>query len=174
MFLTFLSASLVALGFIYQGGTAQSSDFLVIAVALLALDLMIGLVTLGRIWAASAEEFRLIQGMNRVRHAWLEVVPSLEPHFSTSRHDDMPGVLAIYGATRGRPRPDTRRHRRPGPTRPRSGRCSIRMARPGRTCRPPRTVSCRRRPFWWSTDWVPEADSEPNITVVGTRSGRSG
>jgi len=84
MFLTFLSASLVALGFIYQGGTAQSSDFLVIAVALLALDLMIGLVTLGRIWAASAEEFRLIQGMNRVRHAWLEMVPSLEPYFSTA------------------------------------------------------------------------------------------
>ena len=26
-----------------------------------------------------------------------------------------------------------------------------------------------QKTFWWSTDWVPEADPEPNITVVGTR-----
>ncbi len=26
-----------------------------------------------------------------------------------------------------------------------------------------------QKTFWWSTDWVPEADPQPRITVVGTR-----
>jgi hypothetical protein len=26
-----------------------------------------------------------------------------------------------------------------------------------------------QKTFWWSSDWVPEADPEPDITVVGTR-----
>lgn len=26
-----------------------------------------------------------------------------------------------------------------------------------------------QKTFWWSTDWVPEADPEPNIIVTGTR-----
>ena len=41
--------------------------------------------------------------MNRLRHAYLEMVPTLEPYFSTSPHDDLQGILAIYGATPERP-----------------------------------------------------------------------
>ena len=26
-----------------------------------------------------------------------------------------------------------------------------------------------QKTFWWSTNWVPESDPEPDITVVGTR-----
>jgi hypothetical protein len=26
-----------------------------------------------------------------------------------------------------------------------------------------------QKTFWWSTDWVPEANPEPDITVVGTQ-----
>jgi hypothetical protein len=26
-----------------------------------------------------------------------------------------------------------------------------------------------QKTFWWSSDWVPEADPEPDITVIGTR-----
>jgi hypothetical protein len=100
MFMTFLTGSLVALGFVSQG-SGFGPEFLAIATALLGFDLFIGLATLGRINAASVEEFRSLQGMNRLRHAYLEMVPSLEPYFSSSPYDDLPGVLSIYG-----PEPD--------------------------------------------------------------------
>jgi hypothetical protein len=102
MFLTFLSATLVALGFVSQGGLL-GSEFLLVAGGLLAFDLFIGLATLGRVSTASIEEFRALQGMNRLRHAYLEIVPSLEPYFSTSRYDDVDSVLGIYGAAPDRP-----------------------------------------------------------------------
>ncbi len=35
--------------------------------------------------------------MNRIRHAYLEMVPGLAPYFSTSRYDDAIGVLEVYG-----------------------------------------------------------------------------
>jgi hypothetical protein len=102
MFLTFLSASLVALGFVSRGGS-PGPDFPLVAAAVLSLDLLIGLATLGRLVNAGAEDFRALQGMSRLRHAYLEMVPSLEPYFTTSRHDDMAGVLATYGTVYARP-----------------------------------------------------------------------
>ncbi len=102
MFLTFLSASLVALGFVYQGG-ALGRDFPPIAVAVLALDLVVGLATLGRLISTSGEDLVALQGMNRIRHAYLELVPSLEPYFVSGHHDDLPGVLMMYGTALERP-----------------------------------------------------------------------
>jgi len=96
MFLTLLSASLVALGFAYQG-SGGGPDFPLIVVAVLALDLFVGVATLGRIIGAELEEFRALQGMNRIRHAYLEMNPGLAPYFSTSRFDDAIGVLEAYG-----------------------------------------------------------------------------
>jgi hypothetical protein len=100
MFLTFLSASLVALGFIYQGA---GSDFAYILVAILALDLLVGFATLGRLVGASGEEFLALQGMNRIRHAYLEMVPTLDPYLPPSQYDDAGSVLAAYGATAREP-----------------------------------------------------------------------
>jgi len=94
MFLTFLSASLVALGFIYQG---SGPDFVYILIAILALDLFVGLTTLGRLASAGYEEMRALQAMNRIRHAYLEMVPALEAYLSDSPFDDMESVLSVYG-----------------------------------------------------------------------------
>jgi hypothetical protein len=102
MFLTFLTGSLVALGFVAQG-SGFGAEFLMVAAAVLAFDLFLGFATLGRIINASDEEFRTLQGMNRIRHAYLEIAPSLEPYFVTSSHDDLLGVLSIYGATPAQP-----------------------------------------------------------------------
>jgi hypothetical protein len=102
MFLTLTSASLVALGFVYQG-SGGGPDFPLIVVAVLALDLFVGMATLGRLVGASTEELKSIQGMNRIRHAYLEMVPTLEAYFSTSRHDDIGSTLSIYGAVPERP-----------------------------------------------------------------------
>jgi hypothetical protein len=96
MFLTFLTGTLVALGFVSQG-SGYGPEFLALATALLGFDLFVGLATLGRIWSASAEEFRAIQGMNRLRHAYMEMVPTLSPYFVTSAHDDLAGLLSMYG-----------------------------------------------------------------------------
>lgn len=98
MFLTFLTGTLVALGFVSQG-SGYTREFLLLATVLLGFDVFIGLATLGRISAASGEEIRALQGMNRIRHAYLEMVPTLQPYFSTSDHDDLQSVVAIYGTT---------------------------------------------------------------------------
>jgi hypothetical protein len=103
MFLTLTSASLVALGFVYQGSGGGGPNFPLIVVAVLGLDLFVGVATLGRLVGASAEELKSIQAMNRIRHAYLEMVPSLEAYFSTSPYDDIGSTLSIYGAVPERP-----------------------------------------------------------------------
>ena len=56
------------------------------------------------------EEFSALQAMNRIRHAYLEMVPSLERYFSTSHYDDVASVLSTYGARRARARSPTSSH----------------------------------------------------------------
>ncbi len=102
MFLTLLSASLVGLGLVYQGG-GGGPDFPIIVVAILAVDLFVGLATLGRIISASIEEFRAMQAMNRIRRAYFEIAPDVRPYFSTSGHDDPDSILEVYGALPERP-----------------------------------------------------------------------
>jgi hypothetical protein len=96
MFLTFLSASLVALGFI-AGSGAIGSMLPLVAIPILALDLFVGLATLGRLFDATTEEFLALQGMARLRHAYLEIAPELEPYISTATTDDIMTVLGAYG-----------------------------------------------------------------------------
>lgn len=96
MFLAFLSATLVVLGLI-STATGFSDAFLAVASVVLALDLFVGLASLGRIAAASNEDLRYLQGMNRLRHAYLEIVPGLERYFITSQYDDFASVAAFYG-----------------------------------------------------------------------------
>lgn len=96
MFLAFMSASLLALGLIATA-TGFSDAFLTVAALLLSLDLFVGVATLGRINGASTEDLRYLQGMNRLRHAYHEMVPGLDDYFITSKHDDFQSVAAFYG-----------------------------------------------------------------------------
>ena len=98
MFLAFLSATLLVLGLI-STATGFSDAFLSVAAIVLALDLFVGLASLGRIGAASNEDIRYLQGMNRLRHAYHEIVPGLDPYFISGHHDDMNSVLGFYGPT---------------------------------------------------------------------------
>ena len=98
MFLALLSASLLVLGLIATA-TGFSEAFLVVAALILGLDLFVGFATLGRIAAASNEDLRYLQGMNRLRHAYHEIVPGLEPYFITSKYDDFDSVAGFYGPT---------------------------------------------------------------------------
>jgi hypothetical protein len=97
MFLTFLGATLVALGLISpsMGPTPQLA---LVAAVILATDLFIGVATLGRILDVGREEMDCVAGMNRIRHAYRQMVPGVEPYFTTPFHDDPMSVLSTYGA----------------------------------------------------------------------------
>jgi hypothetical protein len=96
MFLTFLSASLVALAFVATA-MSFSRQFLVLAAILLFVDTAIGLATLGRMLDASVEDLRSIAGMNRIRNAYLRIAPGIGPFLSSGVHDDTAGVMETYG-----------------------------------------------------------------------------
>jgi hypothetical protein len=96
MFLSFLSASLIVIGFMV-GAQVSASAILPVAFVLLLADLYIGVATVGRLLGASVEELQCVRGMNRIRHAYAEMVPGLEPYFVSGFHDDARGVLATYG-----------------------------------------------------------------------------
>jgi hypothetical protein len=92
MFLTFLSATLIVIGFVI-GSQGLSPGVVPVAAILLLADLYIGAALID----ANSEELHAVRGMNRIRHAYREMVPGLEPYFVSSFHDDARGVLGAYG-----------------------------------------------------------------------------
>jgi len=92
MFLTFLSASLIVVGFLVA--SERFADAVIpVVILLLAVNLYIGLATLGRIMDAGIEELATVRGMNRIRHAYAEMVPGIHRYFITSIHDDRIGII---------------------------------------------------------------------------------
>jgi hypothetical protein len=53
----------------------------------------LGFVTIVRLIQVGWEDALWVQGMNRIRHAYLDLAPELEPYFVTSRYDDERGIL---------------------------------------------------------------------------------
>ena len=103
IFLTVVSASVVALALVAQA-TDFGDGFYVFALLVLPIVLVLGVGTLVRLGDALTEDVRLVFGMNRLRHAYLEIAPELEPYFVTSHYDDEEGVLETLGpAARVRP-----------------------------------------------------------------------
>jgi hypothetical protein len=96
IFLTVVSASVVALALVAQA-TEFGDGFYVFALLVLPVVLFLGLGTQLRVRDAVAEDVWLVLGMNRLRHAYLEMAPELEPYFVTSHHDDERGIMQNYG-----------------------------------------------------------------------------
>lgn len=92
MFLTVLSASVVALALVAQA-TDFGRWFTVFALLLLPVVLLLGIGTQIRLGAARREDVWLVQGMNRLRHGYLDIAPDLAPYFITDQHDDLAGVM---------------------------------------------------------------------------------
>jgi uncharacterized membrane protein YeaQ/YmgE (transglycosylase-associated protein family) len=63
---------------------------------ILPVVLLIGLGTFFRLIEADVEDAWLVIGMNRLRHAYIELAPELEPYFVASHHDDKPGLMQTY------------------------------------------------------------------------------
>nr|MBA2278528.1 hypothetical protein [Chloroflexia bacterium] len=95
MYLTVLSAAVVALALVAQA-TDFDGNFRVFALLLLPVLLILGLGTQIRLGDARGEDVVLVIGMNRLRHAYLELAPELEPYFVTGHHDDEAGIALTY------------------------------------------------------------------------------
>jgi hypothetical protein len=100
MFLSFLSMSFVALALIAQA-TSFADPFLGITAIVLAFDLTVGLITLGRVLGTTSDDLIAVHGMARVRHGYLEIAPFMEPYFTTGTSDDLAGVMRTYRAPEG-------------------------------------------------------------------------
>src|ERR1700730_3100486 len=98
MFLSVLTGAVVALALFAQVDHFHET-FLTAAIFILFVVAFVGLVTLSRGGALNRENFRLVTGMNRLRHAYLEMYPDLEPYFVASSHDDFRG----FGVTMSLP-----------------------------------------------------------------------
>lgn len=102
LFVAVLSATIVALALLAQA-TRFGRETLLVGALMLAVALFIGLVTFLRSVAINSEDARWVEGMNLLRHAYLEIVPELEPYFVTGHEPgDDPGALAHGAAQRPR------------------------------------------------------------------------
>ncbi len=97
MFVTVLSAAIVALALVAQA-TAFGPSFRLFALLVLPVVLLVGLATVIRLGDANTDDVGLVVGMNRLRHAYLELAPELEPYFVTDHYDDVAGIRRSYGA----------------------------------------------------------------------------
>jgi hypothetical protein len=62
--------------------------FLGFALVILPTDYVLGLMTLGRLHQVQAEALLYAQGMNRIRHYFLEVAPDIRRHLVLGATDD--------------------------------------------------------------------------------------
>ena len=102
MFFAVLSGTVIALALIAQAGRFDTV-FFAAALLLLPVVFFVGVVTIARIWNLNAEDARWVMGMNRIRHAYLEMHPELTQFFITSQHDDVRGVMATFGFSKPLP-----------------------------------------------------------------------
>jgi hypothetical protein len=96
MFLATLSTTTVALALV---GSVMRDLFTTFALVTLPVVLFIGIATVARLQQSNIDDGLAVQGMNRIRHAYLEMVPELEPYFLTSHHDDLTGIMVSRGAS---------------------------------------------------------------------------
>jgi hypothetical protein len=94
-YLTVLSATVIALSLV-ANASGFGRDFLTFALVVLPVTLLIGIGTYFRLIEADIEDSWMVIGMNRLRHAYLELAPELEPYFVAGYHDDPQGILTTY------------------------------------------------------------------------------
>ena len=96
MFLAILSGGVIALALVAQADRFGST-FIGVAIVMLSVVFFAGVSTIARLMMLNRDDFRWVVGMNRLRHAYLELHPELEPNFITSQYDDLPGALQTLG-----------------------------------------------------------------------------
>ena len=93
--LMFTSASLLFLALVGQS-TGYSDTFRFLAIVLGLTLLITGTLTAFRVHNASQEDYLFVKGMNRLRAAYLDIDPTLEPYFISGVTDDEAGIGQTY------------------------------------------------------------------------------
>ena len=101
LFIASLSGAVVALALVAQA-TDFGDGFVAFALVLLPVVFFVGAVTIMRLSQINYEDALWVQGLNRLRHAYLELAPELEPYFVTSSYDDVRGVIASAPRSKAR------------------------------------------------------------------------
>jgi hypothetical protein len=96
MFLAILSGAVIALALVAQADRFGPT-FIAVAIFMLAVVFFVGVATVRRLLMLNRDDYVWVVGMNRLRHAYLELHPELEPNFITSPHDDLTGALKTLG-----------------------------------------------------------------------------
>jgi hypothetical protein len=100
LYMTTLSSAIIALALVAQVSGALGRAFQAFALVLLPVVYFLGLVTLARLLQAAAEWRTYGQGMNRIRHWYLEVAPEMAPYFVLPATDDPWASLTAVGIGR--------------------------------------------------------------------------
>ncbi len=96
IFLTILSGAMIALALVAQVSHFGPA-FIAIAIPLLSVVVFTGVSTIGRLMQLNGDDYRWVIGMNRLRRAYIDLHPELEPYFITSPYDDLSGALRTIG-----------------------------------------------------------------------------
>jgi hypothetical protein len=96
MFLAILSGAVIALALVAQADHFGPA-FYSIAIFMLAVVFVVGVFTVARLMSLNRDDFRWVIAMNRLRSAYLDLHGELEPYFTTSPYDDLPGALQTLG-----------------------------------------------------------------------------
>jgi len=99
LFLSVVSATAVALALVGQA-SAFGEQFVAFALVMLPIDLFVGLATFTRLDEVNTEDTLWVAGMNRIRHAYMEMNPGLARYFITGWTDDPAGVEKTVGVHR--------------------------------------------------------------------------
>ncbi len=91
IFLTALSGAIVALALVAQA-TQFGEGFRLFGLVILPVVLFIGIATQLRLDSSSYHDVQCIIGMNRIRSAYLDIAPDLEPYFVMGTDDDFRGI----------------------------------------------------------------------------------
>lgn len=95
MFLTLVSAGLVSLALVGQA-TGFSEAFRVFAIVVLAFICVVGMLTAIRVVNVGEEDLMYVLAMNRLRGAYLDLDPGVEPYFMAGTTDDQQGMDRTY------------------------------------------------------------------------------
>ena len=96
MFLTTLTGGVVALALVAQA-TDFGTGFLIFAVAILPVELFVGLASVARMGKANYYDGLCVVGMNRIRHAYMQLTPEVEPFLVMGTHDDLDSINLSSG-----------------------------------------------------------------------------
>jgi hypothetical protein len=99
LFLSVVSATAVALALVGQA-SQFGSQFTAFALVMLPVCLFVGLATFTRLDEVNGEDAIWVAGMNRIRHAYMEIGPGLAPYFIAGTTDDPAGLERTFGVHR--------------------------------------------------------------------------